>query len=118
MTTTQTYRQAAWGLLEQAVNELASGDVRQGSEKGWGAAAQMVKAIAESRGWTHDNHGALYVVIDRLVAETGNNDIRRLISVAGQLHVNFYENWMSPQHVQGGLDDVRRLLDLLNPITE
>ena len=67
---TQTYRDAAWQLLAQGLEELDLGDVRQASEKGWGAAAQMVKSIAESRGWTHDNHGALYAVVDRLVRET------------------------------------------------
>ena len=118
MMVTQTYRDVAWALLAQGFEELESGDVRQASEKGWGAAAQIVKAIAELRGWTHDNHGALYAVIDRVVHETGNDDIRRLFSVAGQLHVNFYENWMSSDHVQGGLDDVRRLLVLLQPMAE
>ena len=116
--TTQTYQQAAWELLEQGVDELAVGDVRQASEKGWGAAAQMVKAIAELRGWTHSNHGALYAVIDRLVRETENQDIRRLFNAASTLHVNFYENWMSAEYVQGGLEDVRSLLELLQPITE
>ena len=51
MTTPQidTYRDSAADLLEQARTELAAGDVRQASEKGWGAAAQSVKAIAEAR---------------------------------------------------------------------
>jgi len=114
--TTQTYQQAAGELLEQGLNELAAGDVRQASEKGWGAAAQMVKSVAELRGWTHNNHGALYAVVDRLVRDTGDQDIRRLFGVASSLHVNFYENWMSAEYVQGGLDDVRRLLEMLQPM--
>ena len=100
------------------MNELAAGDVRQASEKGWGAAAQMVKAIAELRGWTHSSHGALYAVIDRLVRETGNQDIRRLFNAASTLHVNFYENWMSAEYVQSGLEDVRRLLEMLQSMAE
>lgn len=105
-------------MLEQGLNELAAGDVRQASEKGWGAAAQMVKAVAELRGWTHNSHGALYAVIDRLVRDTGDGDIRRLFNAASALHVNLYENWMSAEYVQGGLDDVRRLLEMLQPMTE
>ena len=46
--TTQTYRDASRLLLAQGRAELAAGDVRQASEKGWGAAAQMVKSIAEA----------------------------------------------------------------------
>ena len=49
MTTETHYRSAATQLLAQARQELARGDVRQASEKGWGAAAQAVKAVAESR---------------------------------------------------------------------
>jgi hypothetical protein len=41
------YRTASKQLLAQGFTELASGDARQASEKGWGAAAQMLKAVAE-----------------------------------------------------------------------
>ena len=47
------YRAAGRELLAQAKQELAAGDPRQASEKGWGAAAQMVKALAADRGWPH-----------------------------------------------------------------
>ena len=116
--TTQTYQQAAWELLEQGMNELAAGDVRQASEKGWGAASQMVKAIAETRGWQHRSHVALFSAIDRIASETGQPEIRRLFDVASSLHVNFYENWKSAENVHGGLEDVRHLLELLQPMTE
>ena len=44
--TSSTYQAASGHLLRQAREELVAGDVRQASEKGWGAAAQIVKAIA------------------------------------------------------------------------
>ena len=113
---TQAYREASRSLLAQAENELARGDVRQASEKGWGAAAQMVKSIAEQRGWTHRSHAALYNAITRLVTETGDDDIRRLFDVAGNLHVNFYENWNNAENVAAGLADVQRLIDKLEPL--
>ena len=74
----QTYQTASRHLLAQAHEELAAGDTRQASEKGWGAAAQMVKSIAERHCWGHRNYAALFNVISRLVAETGDGDIRRL----------------------------------------
>ena len=47
---TQKYQQQSRHLLTQALRELDQGDLVQASEKGWGAAAQMVKAVAEQRG--------------------------------------------------------------------
>ena len=112
----QTYKAASRFLLSQGESELARGDTRQASEKGWGAAAQMVKSVAEQRGWEHRNHAALYNVISRLVAETGDDEIRRLFAVAGNLHVNFYENWDNAPNVAAGLQDVRHFLDKLEPM--
>lgn len=50
MTPAQAYQNASRSLLAQGFAELARGDLRQASEKGWGAAAQMLKSIAEQRG--------------------------------------------------------------------
>ena len=52
MQRTTTYReQSRRGVfLAQAHEELAKGDLQQASEKGWGAASQMVKAVAQERG--------------------------------------------------------------------
>ena len=61
------YRIASRQLLAQGFTELASGDARQASGKGWGAAAQMLKAVGEQRGWQHNNHRALYRIVDLLV---------------------------------------------------
>ena len=65
--TSRTYQVASGQLLRQAREELAAGDVRQASEKGWGA-------------------------VDRLRRETGDPDVRRLFDVASVLHINFYED--------------------------
>ena len=44
--TTEKYQLAGRRFLTQARRELAEGDLAQASEKGWGAAAQVLKAIA------------------------------------------------------------------------
>ena len=112
----QTYQAASRQLLAQGRQELADGDVRQASEKGWGAAAQMVKAVAEQRGWQHRNHAALFDVISYLVSETRDHEIRRLFDVANALHTNFYENWNNVANVSSALDDMERFLDKLEPL--
>ena len=109
----QNYRAASRRLLAQGLEELARGDTQQASEKGWGAAAQMFKAIAERRGWDDRGHRQIRNVATRLARETGDVEIRRLYRVASDLHTNFYENIDPPDEVEAGLDDVRLLLDKL-----
>ena len=116
MTQTLTYQDAARQLLTQGFEELAEGDSRQASEKGWGAAAQMIKAVASSRDWKHNSHAALYAVIDRLVKETGDDGIHVGFGMANSLHQNFYENWGSTDYVARGLAHVGDLLDKLEPL--
>ena len=100
-------------MLEQARTELAAGDVRQASEKGWGAAAQAVKAVADARGWQHRNHAALFRVASRLATETEDDDLNRWFLTASGLHVNFYENWLGADAVSVGLDDIDQLIQRL-----
>ncbi len=103
-------------MLNQATEEWGKGDLRQASEKGWGAAAQMVKAVAANRGWDHNGHFLLRRVVDRLVQETGDSQLFTWFGVASHLHMNFYENWSSGQEVESGLHDVELFLDKLEPL--
>ena len=114
----KTYQSASRTLLAQARAELGQGDTRQASEKGWGAAAQMLKAIAEQRGWAHRSHRHIRQVAIRLVRETGDREIDRMYRVASDLHINFYEDGDSPSDVRQGLDDIHRLLDKLEPMVD
>ena len=114
--TTQQYQQASAQFLAQARQELADGDLPQASEKGWGATAQILKTIAERRGWEHNRHRHYHRIISRLRAETGDGNIRRLFGVANLLHENFYENDMETDDVADGLNDVEALIDKLIPL--
>jgi hypothetical protein len=116
--TTQQYQQASEHFLAQARQELADGDLPQASEKGWGATAQILKAIAEQRGWEHSRHRHHLVTASRLRSETGDGDIRRLFAVASVLHENFYENVLPPDEIAENLDDVQALLSKLKPLLD
>ena len=116
MTTLNKYQSASRRLMSQAWDELERGDVQQASEKGWGAAAQIVKAVAEERGWGHRSHALLHQAVDRLEAERADDNIGRLFDVASSLHINFYENWNSATRVRRGLGDVERFVALLEPL--
>ena len=107
----QKYRQDSRALLAQ-------GDVRQASEKGWGAAAQTVKAVAEQRGWFHRGHAQLFDVVAILAQEAGDDDIDRLFELASALHTNFYEDWYGAGRVARGLRDIETFLNKLEPVLD
>jgi HEPN domain-containing protein len=108
----QQYAQAGERFLAQAKQELSAGDLAQASEKGWGATAHIIKAIAERRGWEHNRHRHLHQIVSRLRTETGDREIRRLFDSASAMYENFYENDMPADEVAERLDDVETLLVL------
>ena len=110
---TQKYNNASRHLLAQARAELEQGDTRQASEKGWGAAAQMIKAVAETRGWPHRHHGLLTQAVESIAAETGDDDLSDRFAIANSLHVNFYEDALSSRTVRRHLDQIQSLADTL-----
>ena len=112
------YHDTGREFLARARTYLDEEDLLQASEKGWGAAAQMVKAAAQARGWRHQSHRDLYAAIDGLVAETGDDDIGLAFGSAGQLHINFYEGWLSPETVERYLAEVAKLVEKLDALTE
>ncbi len=95
---------------------LADGDLSQASEKGWGAAARMVKAVAESRGWKHHSHGDRYRVVNRLSNALEDRRLRSLCNTANSLHENFYEGPMPVEFIADALDEVEALMARLTPL--
>ena len=100
-------------MIAEARDYLAADDLLQASEKGWGAAAQAVKSVAETRGWPHNGHRQLFQAVDRLVAETGDEDIHTAFGLAGFLHTNFYEGWLGREAVEAHLSQVAGLVEKL-----
>ena len=91
----ETYRQQSRVFLDSAKEFLTEWNLYQASEKGWGAAAQIIKALAEKRGWNHRHHSLLQQAVDTLAEETGDQDYLLLFSSADSLHKNFYEGKMA-----------------------
>ena len=99
----------------KAPGYLAEGDLCQAGEKGWGAVAQLTKAMATLRGWQHYDHVAIRDAIVALPPEMPEHGlaIGRGIRAAESLHGNFYEVHMNAFLAQSALDDVRPLLEIL-----
>ena len=115
MTTRADYHtETASEFLTKAHIYLADGDLLQASEKGWGATARMVKAVAETRGWRHNTHGDLYRAIDDLADETSDQRLQNLFRSASALDQNFYEGWMTEAGVADALKDVEEITSRLS----
>lgn len=110
MTTAEEYRTASTTLYDQAMVELDAGDTGQASEKLWGAAAQALKSLAEQRGWRHNTHAEFYRIMTRLEDEVSDRESRRNFDSATQLHVNFYENWLSERQIRTRSDDIEHFI--------
>ena len=94
---------------------LADGDFGQAGEKGWGAVAQLAKAVATLRNWEHYDHEAIRDAIRALAYELPEQEVTiiRALRAAEQLHGNFYEVYMDRRVAEIALDDVRPLLPIL-----
>ena len=101
--------------MNDAEKLLTEGDYPQASEKLWGAVAQMIKTIAASHRWRHSSHRDLRGAIGRLYEQSGDRELPRLFSVAESLHANYCEDYMEPNIVRLHADDVRNLIEKLQP---
>ncbi|HID90994.1 TPA: hypothetical protein EYP44_03435 [Candidatus Bathyarchaeota archaeon] len=102
--------------LREGGNLLRKEDYTQASEKYWGAASQMVKAVAAKRGVDIKSHGELHGFVAKLRKEIDDAEIGRLWRSAIALHQNFYENWLPPEMVKEASDDVERFVERLEEI--
>ena len=102
--------------LKEAEVLIEKGDHVQASEKFWGAAAEMVKAIAAKRGSELRSHGELYRFVTSLSKEFNAPEFLRLFGLASTLHQNFYENWLSPEMVVDYGEAVKELVARLAKI--
>lgn len=110
------YADRSRALLAQAKEELGRGDYLQASEKLWGAAAHMVKGVAERRGWRHGGHRELFEAVGHLAQETGDEDLKVSFQIASSLHQNFYESWQPQEYVESSVTAIERLISRLDQL--
>ena len=86
----QEYLDSSGDFLRKAKLFLEEGDLHQASEKGWGAAAHMAKAVAYAHGLEYGSHRHFYDAVNHMVDLLGREDIYAWQSSAVQLHDFFY----------------------------
>jgi HEPN domain-containing protein len=110
------HRSLAEKFLREAEELLARGDYVQASEKAWGAAAQMVKAVAAKKGKELKSHGDLWRFVLEVAGE--NDELRRLWHVANTLHQNFYGGWIPPEGVRRAVEDVKQFINMMKKLLD
>ena len=88
------YRQQSRAFLVKGREYLADGDWHQASEKGWGAAAWMAKAVAEAQGWEYKRHDEFFTVMRQAEELSRDPRLRNLRRAANELHGFFYTHKM------------------------
>ena len=110
------HRQVALDFLAASDDEFERGDVLQGAEKLWGAAAHAVMAAAQQRGWRHESHRSLKNAAMNLSEESGDPLIDAYFMAAEKFHRHFYhdsmEDWERDADRPKVHDLVRRVLAL------
>ena len=86
----QEYISSSRDFLRKAKVYLEEGDLHQASEKGWGAASHMVKAVALTHGVRYESHEEFDQVIYKAMDLLGREDVRRWGDHAHRLHVFYY----------------------------
>jgi len=102
--------------LREAEEFLGRGDGVEAGEKAWGAAAQMLKAVAARRGRKLRSHSMLWEFVEELSVELEDEELLTLWHVANSLHVNFYESWATLHAVERGLEDIKRFVRKLKKV--
>lgn len=110
--------QTAQDFLVKSDNYFAEGDVLQGSEKLWGAAAHAVMAIAQERGWDYGSHYALRQVAMRLEDEMDDERIRLGFIASEKFHANFYHNFMEESELDMSRPSAKRFVERMLALVE
>jgi hypothetical protein len=113
------YEAQAREFLAKGREYLTAGDLHQASEKGWGAAAHMAKAVAEAQGWTYSRHADFNWIINQAFLKTGNDRLRELRGIPNDLHGNYYvrKRFLDAEVIGRDIENVSELVDLLAPLT-
>ena len=104
------YIEEAEELVRQSRRELKEGDLRQASEKVWGACALAIKAHAlAKRGVRLESHRDLWEYKNEVARELGEW-VRAVFRQADSMHRNFYEDVATREDVEDTLKDVEKLV--------
>ncbi len=113
---TQEHIATAQEFLEKSDRYFDEGDILQGSEKSWGAAAHAVMAVAQQNGWPYGDHHALKTAARRLADEHDDPSLELAFGVAEKFHANFYHKFMQDYEFDHDRPAVRRFVERIQAL--
>ena len=107
-------------FLRRSKEYLESGDLHQASEKGWGAASHIIKAVAAAnaaRGWEYEHHDHFDAVVQKARQWYRQPSLMRYADSAEQLHRNYYRRkiHLDADLIGERIGDVERMVVILVP---
>ena len=105
-TTVEECVEQALAFLAQSEAEFEAGDTRQGAEKLYGAACQVVMAAAKQRGWAFRSHRDNKNTAIRLADEYGDRFLATGFTAAERFHVHFFHGDMEDYQIDGDRPEV------------
>ena len=113
------YESQAREFLGMAWDFLSTGNLHRASEKGWGAALHMAKAVAAAQGWEYGTHAEFGDVMYQASQMANNPRIQQLRGVANELHLNYYKRirHLNAGAIRGDLETISEFLEMLHPLT-
>ena len=109
--------QVSRDFLRRSRQYLADGDLHQAAEKGWGAAAHLMKAVAASEGWEYEHHDQFDMVVQNASQRFRQPSVRQYGNSAHFLHRSFYRHpdFLQREAIGQHIDDVEKMVDALEP---
>ena len=111
------HMELARDFLEQNKSYLARGDLHQASEKGWGAASHIIKAVAAANGWEYARHDDFDSVVINARQRYRQPSLRQYGNSAQSLHRNYYKRslLLNASIIQEEIGDVEEMVNILQP---
>ena len=104
-------------FLERSKSYLAQGDLHQASEKGWGAASHIVKAVAAANNWEYESHDEFESVIVNARQRYRQPGLLDMSRAAEALHRNYYKRklLLNAEVIRRDIQNVERMVNILLP---
>lgn len=93
------------------------GDLHQASEKGWGAAAHIAKAVAHVNGLRYEHHDQFDGIIDFACQKYRQPRLESLGNAAHFLHHNYYKHpsMLNSDRISTNIGRIEEMVDVLVP---
>ena len=85
-------------------------DIVQACEKYWGAITSLLNIIGELRNINHYSHSDYWEIMEMIISETKDDEIRRLFATAEKMHVNYYHNFIKKTNFPNCIRDAEKLI--------